>query len=278
MRRAIPIAVALLFAAAVLSAAPGCSSAKSAGGKRSTVVLATTTSAEDSGILAEFVKRFEKDYPYSLKAIAVGSGAALFMGRNGDADVMLTHEPVAERDFMASGYGESSTKVMHNDFIVVGPASDPAGVHGLKDVDEAFRRIAAKGSLFVSRGDASGTNAMEMSVWDRIGTKPAGDRYVETGASMGETLRVADEKEAYTLSDRATFIVMEDGLGLKLMAQGDPRLVNQYTVTVVNPARFSRTNHEGAVAFAGFLRTPATKKLIRDFGWDKYHEHLFYPD
>ncbi len=256
----------------------GCSGSKTSGEKRSTLVLASTTSAEDSGILSEFVKRFEKSYPYTVKAIAVGSGAALFMGRNGDADVMLTHEPVAERDFMAAGYGESSHKVMHNDFVIVGPASDPAKIKGLKNADEAFRRIAASGTGFVSRGDASGTNAMEMSVWNRIGTKPVADRYIETGASMGDTLRIASEKDAYTLCDRATFIVMKNSLRLKLLSQGDPRLINQYTVTVVNPKRFTRINNKGAVAFSEFLRSPDTQKFIKNFGLDKYNEHLFYPD
>ena len=277
MRRANRFA-ALLSLSIAFVVTSGCSGSKFPEAKRTPLVLATTTSAEDSGILAEFVKRFEKDYPYKVKAVAVGSGAALFMGRNGDADVMLTHEPMAEREFMAAGYGESSNKVMHNDFVVAGPASDPAGIRGLEDADEAFRRIAAKGALFVSRADASGTNAMELSVWDRIGAKPTADSYMDTGSSMGETLRVADEKSAYTLTDRATFIVMKDALDMKLLAQGDPRLVNQYTVTVVNPERFSRVNHDGAVAFSEFLRTPETKKLIRDYGWDQYREHLFYPD
>ncbi len=277
MRRLRP-EVLLLLLAVLLAVAAGCGSSPSAGGRK-TLILATTTSAEDSGILDEFVKRFEKEQPYKLKAVAVGSGSALFMGRNGDADVMLTHEPRAEQEFMAAGYGESNNKVMHNDFIIVGPTGDPARIAGLKDADEAFKRIAASGSTFISRGDASGTNAMEVSVWDRLGMKPSGSAwYLESGQGMGETIRIADQKNAYTMTDRATFIVMEKGLALKILVQGDPRLVNQYSVTVVNPSRGPRVNHQGAVAFSEFLRSAKTRKFISDFGWDRYHQHLFYPD
>jgi tungstate transport system substrate-binding protein len=269
----------LLILAALLTLSQGCGDSNSKAAGRRTLVLATTTSAQDSGILDEFVKRFEKQYPYNLKAVAVGSGSALFMGRNGDADVMLTHEPKAEEEFMAAGDGESIQKVMHNDFIIVGPASDPARIRGLKDSDEAFRRIAASGSTFVSRADASGTNAMEMTIWDRLGITPSGNGwYVETGQGMGEVLRIAEQKEAYTLSDRATFIVMREGLSLKMLVQGDPRLLNQYSVIVVNPNKSPRVNHQGALDFSAFLRSAETKRLIREFGWDHYHEHLFYPD
>jgi tungstate transport system substrate-binding protein len=278
LRRLRPEVLVLLMVV-LLAAVAGCGGSGPSAGGRKTLILATTTSAEDSGILDEFVKRFEKVQPYRLKAVAVGSGSALFMGRNGDADVMLTHEPRAEREFMQAGYGESSGKVMHNDFIIVGPAGDPAGIAGLKDAGEAFRRIAASGSTFVSRGDASGTNAMELSVWDGLGIKPSGNAwYIESGQGMGETIRIADQKNAYTLVDRATFIVMEKGLGLKMLVQGDPRLVNQYSVTVVNPSRAPRVNHQGAVAFSEFLRSAKTRKFIAGFGWDRYRQHLFYPD
>jgi tungstate transport system substrate-binding protein len=271
--------VCLLILAALLTLAQGCGDSNPKAAGRRTLILATTTSAQDSGILDEFVNRFEKKYPYNLKAVAVGSGSALFMGRNGDADVMLTHEPKAEGEFMAAGDGESIHKVMHNDFVIVGPAGDPARIRGLKDSDQAFRRIAASGSTFVSRADASGTNAMEMTIWDRLGIKPSGNSwYIETGQGMGEVLRIAEQKDAYTLSDRATFIVMREGLSLKMLSQGDPRLLNQYSVIVVNPNKSPRVNHQGALAFSAFLRSAETKKLIKEFGWDKYREHLFYPD
>ncbi len=270
IRGVLPFIVLLSLVPAAL-ALPGCSSVP-----RSPLVLATTTSTEDSGILDEFVKQFEAENPYRVKSIAVGSGAALFMGQNGDADVMLTHEPFAERQFMAAGYGETHDRIMHNDFIIVGPKSDPAGIRGLRDADEAFRRIAARG-VFVSRADASGTNAMEESIWKRIGTRPPPDRYIETGQGMGETMVIAQEKKAYTLCDRATFIVMEEGLGTEMLVEGDPRLLNVYSVTVVNPARFKRINHEGAVKFREFLLSDKTQKYIAGYGWDRYHQHLFYP-
>jgi tungstate transport system substrate-binding protein len=276
-RRIAPVFLLMLIALALT--AQGCGSSNTTEAKRRTLVLATTTSAQDSGILDEFVKRFEKQYPYTLKAVAVGSGSALFMGRNGDADVMLTHEPKAEGEFMEAGNGESIHKVMHNDFIIVGPADDPAQIRGLKDADEAFRRIAASGSTFISRSDASGTNGMEMSIWDRLGIKPSGNSwYVETGQGMGETLRITEQKGAYTLTDRATFIVMKEGLSLKMLVQGDSRLLNQYSVIVVNPNKSPRVNHQGALDFSTFLRSAETRKLIREFGWDSYHERLFYPD
>ena len=190
-------------------------------------------------------EEFEEKYPYDVKAVAVGSGAALFMGSNGDADVMLTHEPKAEAEFMASGFGESIDKVMHNDFIIVGPAADPAGIKGLDDAAEAAKRIAESGSPFASRGDASGTNAMEMSTGSAPACGPPNLWYFETGQGMGETLRIASDKDAYTMTDRATFIVMEPWLESGIMVEGDGRLVNQYSVTVVNPEKFPRVNTKG---------------------------------
>lgn len=242
------------------------------------ITVATTTSAEDSGILDEFVKRFEKEYPYRVKAVAVGSGAALFMGRNGDADVLLTHEPKAEKEFMEAGYCESITKIMHNDFIIVGPKKDPARIRGLTDAVEAARRIVSSRSVFVSRGDASGTNAMELSIWEMAGVRPQGKNYVETGQGMGETIRIANEMDAYTLTDRATFIVLEKSLRLKIMVEGDKRLLNQYSLTIPNPKLHPKMNYKGAKAFLEFLTKPETKRFIENFGVDRYHKHLFYPD
>lgn len=256
----------------------GCGCGGRGGGQITDLTLATTTSAQDSGVLDEFVERFEEDYPYRVKAVAVGSGAALFMGRNGDADVLLTHEPKAEREFMEAGYGESATKIMHNDFIIVGPRKDPARISGLTDAVEAAKRIVSSGSVFVSRGDASGTNAMELSIWEAAGVRPQGKKYVETGQGMGETLRIADEMSVYTLTDRATFIVMEESLSLKIMVEGDKRLLNQYSLIIPNPELHPKINYRGAKAFLHFLSKPQTKRFIKDFGWERYHKHLFYPD
>lgn len=277
--KALP-AFSLLLLILTAALVPGCGSGTS-GIKpedRSALVLATTTSVQDSMILDEFVERFENEYPYTIKAVAVGSGAALFMGMNGDADVLITHEPKAEKDFMDGGYGESIDKVMYNDFIIIGPPDDPAGIKGMEDPVEAVKQIVESGSAFVSRGDASGTNAMELSLWERAGVTPGGDRYIETGQPMAATIRVAEAKEAYTLTDRATFIVLENALDMEIMVEGDPSLKNQYSVTVVNPKLHPGINHKGAVAFRDYLLKPETKKLIEEYGWDEYHKHLFYPN
>ena len=275
MNRASRFAVAACLLL-LLPASSGCGAGSSV--ERSRLVVATTTSAQDSGILDELVERFEEKYPYDVKAVAVGSGAALFMGTNGDADVMLTHEPKAEEEFMASGCGESIDKVMHNDFILVGPASDPAGIKGLNDAAEAAKRIAETGSPFASRGDASGTNAMEMSTWERTGVQPAEPWYFETGQGMGETLRIASDKGAYAMTDRATFIVMEPWLESKITVEGDRLLINQYSVTLVSPEKFPRVNIEGARDFKEFLLSEEMKEFIADYGQKKYKKRLFYPD
>jgi tungstate transport system substrate-binding protein len=276
-RAALLVTVAL--AALLLAAAAGCGSGSSgASGKKGSIILATTTSTEDSGILSEFVKEFQASYPYSVKAVAVGSGAALFMGSNGDADIMITHEPKAEKQFLSDGNAASYDKLMHNDFLIVGPASDPAHIKGMKDGVEAVKAIAATKSPFVSRGDASGTNAMEMTLWQRAGITPAPPWYISAGQGMGETLRIANEKQAYALTDRASFTVLAGALDLKPMVQGDPTMLNQYTVTVVNHSKFPGTNYAGALALKKFLESAATKKMISGFGWNQYKVHLFIPD
>jgi tungstate transport system substrate-binding protein len=243
---------------------------------RSELILATTTSVLDSGILDELVARFEKDHPYRVKSIAVGSGAALLMARQGEADVTLTHEPAAEQEFMDAGFGESRREIMYNDFIIVGPAEDPAGAAQGTDACGAFERISGTGSIFLSRGDASGTNAMELSIWEKTGIEPGGDWYRESGQGMGYTLRVADSEGAYTLSDRATFIVLQDSLKLVIIQEGDPDLTNHYSCIITNPDKFPDINYQGAQDFRDFLLEPATQDFIDGFGIDKYHQHLFY--
>ncbi len=275
MRR-LGIALALLACLPALLLA-GCGRTGPAEAERTPLILATTTSVLDSGLLDELVPRFEKEFPYRVKSVAVGSGAALLMARQGEADVALTHEPVAERDFMQGGYGESIVEVMHNDFILVGPPDDPAGVKGMTGAAEAFSRLAQQGQPFVSRGDASGTNSMELSVWAQANITPAGSWYSSSGQGMGYTLRIAEENRAYTLSDRATFIVLEGALDLGVMVEGDPTLTNRYSVTVVNPEKFPKVNVEGARAFASFLERADIQDLIAGFGWDRYRQHLFYP-
>ncbi len=275
MRR---LGIALLLAAwlpAVLLA--GCGRGGPSEAERRPLILATTTSVLDSGLLDELIPRFEKEFPYRVKSVAVGSGAALLMARQGEADVALTHEPVAERDFMQGGFGESIVEVMHNDFVLVGPPDDPAGVMGMTGAAEAFSRLAQRGQPFVSRGDASGTNSMELSVWAQASISPSGSWYSSSGQGMGYTLRIADENQAYTLSDRATFIVLENALDLSVMVEGDPTLTNRYSVTVVNPQKFPQVNVDGARAFASFLQRADMQKFIAGFAWDRYQQHLFYP-
>jgi tungstate transport system substrate-binding protein len=275
MRVALPLAL-FLATAIVAGGLCGCGSSSIPKEDRSELILATTTSVLDSGLLDVLVERFEKKYPYRIKAIAVGSGAALLMARQGEADVTITHEPRAEGEFMDAGYGESRREVMYNDFIIVGPADDPAGIKGMGDAAVAFTRISETAQPFVSRGDASGTNAMEISVWERAGIQPAGDWYKESGQGMGYTLRTADEEGAYTITDRATFIVLDEALDLEIMVEGDPGLLNVYSVIVTNPEVFPDTNIQGARDLQDFLFEPETQELIRDFGLDTYDQHLFY--
>jgi len=244
--------------------------------ERSELILATTTSVLDSGLLDELVGLFEERYPYSVKAVAVGSGAALLMARQGEADVTLTHEPVAEREFMEAGYGESRREVMYNDFIVVGPSDDPAGIEGMENAAEAFTAISGSEQPFVSRGDASGTHAMELSIWERAGIQPSDSWYTESGQGMGYTLRIADEEKAYTLTDRATFIVLDEALDIDIMVEGDPQLLNVYAVIVINPELYPDINIQGARDFTAFLFEPDTQEFMRDFGLDEYGQHLFY--
>ena len=275
MRRT-PIAL-FISALLLLPLYAGCQSKDRFEGQRSDLILATTTSVLDSGLLDELIPRFENEFPYRVKSVAVGSGASLLMARQGEADVALTHEPVAEKEFMEGGYGESIAEVMHNDFILVGPPEDPAGVRGMTSAAEAFTRIAEQQQPFVSRGDASGTNSMELSVWSRVSIEPAGTWYSASGQGMGYTLRIADENRAYTLTDRATFIVLQSALGLDVMVEGDATLTNRYSVTVVNPQKFPLVNVAGARDFASFLQRTDIQEFIGGFGWNRYHQHLFYP-
>ncbi len=277
MKRGAAAVLAVILAAAVLiGGLGGCGSSGIPEEDRSELILATTTSVLDSGLLDELVARFEERYPYRVKAIAVGSGAALLMARQGEADVTITHEPKAEKEFMDAGYGESRREVMYNDFIIVGPAADPAGIKGTQDAVEAFERISSSQAPFVSRGDASGTNAMELSVWERAGIQPSGEWYSESGQGMGYTLRIAEETGAYTLTDRATFIVLDEALDLEIMVEGDPELLNVYAVIVTDPTVFPDTNIQGARDFDAFLFEEDTQDLIRDFGLDTYGVHLFF--
>jgi len=209
--------------------------------------------------------------------IAVGTGKALKLGENGDADVLLVHAPSAELAFMSAGYGVNRHKVMHNDFVVVGPSSDPAGVRGSSDVIAAFRRIAEKKAKFVSRGDDSGTDTMEKSYWPLTGAAPAGQAwYVSAGQGMGEVLTMAAELQAYTLSDRSTFAAYRARSGLEILVQADPRMFNPYHVMAVNPAKYPDINFRGATAFSDWITSPQGQQAIADFRIEG--KQVFFPD
>ncbi|GAB4161458.1 MAG: substrate-binding domain-containing protein [Planctomycetaceae bacterium] len=241
------------------------------------LTLATTTSTRDSGLLDELIPVFEKETGISVKVVAVGSGQALALGRRGDADVLLTHSPQAEQEFMEAGYGELREPVMHNDFVLVGPKSDPANIGKEKSIVNVFRQIAKNEVVFVSRGDDSGTHAKEKSIWREAGIEPQGKRYLSTGTGMAATLRMASEKGAYTISDRGTFLAQREKLDLVILAEGDETLHNPYTVIVVSSQKHPDINNTGAKQFAEFLRSPQAQKIIGEFGKTKYGQPLFFP-
>jgi tungstate transport system substrate-binding protein len=246
-----------------------------------TVILATTTSTQDSGLLDVLVPEFEKQSGYVMKPISVGSGQAMAMGRKGEADVLLVHSPADEAKFMEEGFGIDRRLVMHNDFIVVGPSSDPAKVRGAASAKEALKRIAEAGALFLSRGDNSGTHAKEKGLWKAAGLNPEGQRwYQQTGLGMGETLNVASEKTGYTLTDRGTYLALKKGrqLALEVVVEREPALLNVYHVLQVNPVRWPKVNAAGAKAFSDFIVAPKTQEVIGKFGVEKFGAPLFVPD
>ena len=243
-----------------------------------TVILATTTSTQDSGLLDVLVPLFEKENGLQVKTISVGSGQAMKMGEKGEADVLLVHSPDAEKKFMAEGFGTTRRLVMHNDFIILGPAADPAKVKGSKAA-EAMKRIAQSGALFASRGDNSGTHAKEKGLWKAAGVDPEGQKwYQQTGLGMGQTLNVAAEKKAYILTDRATYLSLKKVLGLEILVEGDGKLLNIYHVIELNPVKSPKINAQGGKAFADFMVARKTQEIIGRFGVDKFGAPLFFPD
>jgi tungstate transport system substrate-binding protein len=258
--------------AAVALWAGGCSARPAA----ETLTLATTTSTQDTGLLDALVPRFRAETGVEVKVVAVGTGQALQLGRRGDADVLLVHDPAAEEAFMAEGHGVLRRAVMYNDFVLVGPPADPASVKGQKSTAEAFARIARASAPFVSRGDESGTHQKERAIWRQARIEPRGDWYVQAGAGMGQVLRMADQKRAYTLTDRGTFLAQRQGLDLVILSEGGPLLVNPYHVIVVSPARHPGVHQGPAQQFAHFLLAPATQKAIAVFGTDRYGQPLFF--
>ena len=240
------------------------------------IKMATTTSTDNSGLLQYLLPKFQADCDCKINYTAVGTGAALKLGENGDVDVVLVHARPAEDKFVAAGYGVDRRDVMYNDFVIVGPASDPAGVKGMHDPLEAMKKIHASGATFVSRGDDSGTNQMELSYWKNIGIKPAGPHYLAVGQGMGATLTLAGEKQAYTLSDRATYATYASKAGLDVLVEGDKKLLNPYGVIAVSPKRYPKVNYEGAMAFIKWMTSPTGQKAIADYRFKGVQ--LFFPD
>jgi tungstate transport system substrate-binding protein len=247
--------------------------------KQKNIILATTTSTQDTGLLDVLIPIFEKKTGYFIKTIAVGSGQAMMMGQKGEADVLLVHSPDAEKKFVADGFGVNRRLVMHNDFIIVGSGSDEGRIKGTKSAADAFKKIAAANVLFISRGDNSGTHSQEKKLWKQTGINPEGQKwYQQTGLGMGQTLSVAAEKKGYTLADRGTYLAMKKFLGLEILVEGDAALLNIYHVIEVNSVKWPKVNAEGAKAFADFMVDNNTQEIIKKYGVEKYGSPLFFPD
>jgi len=243
------------------------------------IILATTTSTQDSGLLDVLLPIFEKKTGYFVKTIAVGSGQAMAMGQKGEADVLLVHSPEAEKKIVAEGYGINRRIVMHNDYIIAGPKEDPAKIKGIKLASEAFKKLALANALFLSRGDNSGTHAKEKSIWKTAGINPEEEKwYQQTGLGMGQTLNVAAEKKGYTLADRGTYLALKKNLNLDILVEGDAILLNVYHVIEVNPNKWPKVKAAGAKAFSEFLVSKETQDIIKSFGVDKFGSPLFFPD
>lgn len=243
------------------------------------LVIASTTSTQNSGLFDILIPEYEKSTKYDVKVeiIAVGTGKAIRVAKKGEADMLFVHDPFREEKFIAEGYGVNRRAVMHNDFVIVGPGNDPAGIKRLKSVIEAFEEIAEKGSPFVSRGDDSGTNIKELDIWDDAGINPKGKGwYFEAGAKMGDTLITASQKRAYTLSDMGTFLNYESKLALKILFKGDPALRNNYSVIAVNPDRFNNAKYREAMDFIAFVTSTEGQRLIATY--KRHGVNLFYPD
>ena len=241
------------------------------------VILSTTTSTQYSGLLDVLVPMFERQTRLTVKTIAVGTGQALALAARGEADVTLAHAPALEKTYVANGKLLNRRLVMYNDFVVLGPEADPAGLRGAKKAAGAFRRIAAAGARFVSRGDKSGTHARELALWKAAGLTPASPWYSESGQGMGAPLGIAEDRRAYTLADRATYLAFTRRVALKILVEGDPRLRNIYSVMEVNPANGPRVNAAGGRKFAGFMLAPGTQAVVQTFGVDTYGQTLFVP-
>ena len=252
--------------------------------KNEEIILATTTSTKDSGLLDYLLPYFEEGSGYKVSVVSVGSGEAMTMGENGEADVLLVHSPAAEEEFVKNGHADEDGRkdVMYNDFVLIGPVSDPANIKtdAYNDALKAFKTLADEEMTFISRSDESGTHKKELEIWKAAGIEPSGDWYVEAGSGMGAVLEMANEELAYTLSDRATWLNLDLDEDLMIVSENDPSgvLYNQYGVICVNPDKNEAINHEGAKAFANWLLSSETQELIGEYGLEEYGKALFTPN
>lgn len=260
--------------AALIAAGPAVAQTPPVGAR--TLILSTTTSTQDSGLLDVLVPMFEQATGYSVKTISVGTGQALTLAARGEADVTLAHAPALEKRYVDEGKMLNRRVVMYNDFLVIGPAEDPARIKGLPAA-EALRRLAAAEARFVSRGDKSGTHLLEQALWKQAGIEPKGSWYIESGQGMGQTLGIANDRRAYALTDRGTYLAFQKRVDLPVLVEKDRPLLNIYSVMEVNPANGPRVNAAAGKAFADFMLTPAVQGVIRTFGVDKYGQPLFVP-
>jgi tungstate transport system substrate-binding protein len=267
----------LLFLAIFLSGLILAPTAKAADSKDKNVILSTTTSTQDSGLLDVLVPMFEKQTGYSVKTVSVGTGQALAMAAKGDADVALVHAPSLEKKYVAEGKFLNRRLVMYNDFVIIGPKDDPAKIKTAKTALAALKLIEQSKSPFVSRGDNSGTHNLEKTLWKEAGIQPKGDWYIEAGQGMGATLNIANERNAYTITDRGTLLALRNRVTLPILIEGDKVLLNIYSVMEVNPANGPRVNTAGGKAFADFMVAPQTQNVIKNFGVEKFGQPLFVP-
>ena len=260
----------LVIVSALSMAAPACAQSH-------TVILSTTTSTQDSGLLDVLVPMFEKQNGMTVKTISVGTGQALALAARGEADVALVHAPSLERKYVEDGKMRNRRLVMYNDFVIIGPEDDPARIKGMTRAVDALKRIAETQSRFVSRGDKSGTHLLELGLWKQAGVEPKGAWYIESGQGMGQTLGIANDRRAYTITDRGTWLAFQKRISLPILVEKDKPLLNIYSVMEVNPANGPRVNTAGGKALADFMVAPETQAVIQDFGRDKYGQPLFVP-
>jgi tungstate transport system substrate-binding protein len=277
--------VRILFGIALLLITVGCLSQQGDGTSVPTpeskeITLSTTTSTENSGLLKVLNPPFEEKYNVKIKVIPEGTGKALKTAELGGSDVVMVHARSKEDAFVEAGYGVNRRDLMHNDFVIIGPASDPAGIKGMKDAAEAFKKIAQSRSSFFSRGDDSGTHTKEKAIWEKAGASTTGTWYKSLGKGMGDTIVAADAQQGYTLTDRATYLSMKDKVTLEILVEGDPLLFNPYGVIAVNPARYPEKNekYQLVMLYIGYLTSPEGQRIIAEYGKEEFGQALFFPD